>query len=74
MKEDITDYAMPLMKIERFTKEIHDLCLEHRYEEAREEALRLGAETRVLQHTLTIMKENTWSIPRASKSDASATA
>lgn len=74
MIEDITDYAMPLMKIERLARQIHNLCLEHRYEEARESALHLGTEARVLQHTLTIMKENVWSTPRASKSDVSATA
>ena len=74
MKEDIIDYAMPLMNIERLARQIHDLCLEHWYEEAREEALHLGAEARVLQHTLTIMKENAWSTPRASKSGASAIA
>ncbi len=74
MIEDITDYAMPLMKIERLARQIHNLCLEHRYEEAREGALHLGTEARVLQHTLTIMKENVWSTPRASKSDVSATA
>lgn len=55
--EEITDYAMPLIKIERLAKEIHDLCLGHKFDEAREGALRLGVETRVLQHTLTLMKE-----------------
>jgi len=34
--EAITDYAMPLIQIERMTKVIHDLCLEHKYGEARE--------------------------------------
>lgn len=48
---------MPLMKIERMAKRIHDLCLEHKYEEAREIALTLGAEARILQHTLRIMNE-----------------
>lgn len=74
MTEDIIDYAMPLMKIERLAKEIHDLCLEQRYEDAREGALHLGTEARVLQHTLTIMQENTWSTQRASKSDENVTA
>jgi hypothetical protein len=54
---DITDYALPLITIERLTKEVHDLCLEHEYDRAKEAALRLGSEARVLQHTLTIMKE-----------------
>lgn len=55
--EEITDYAMPLMKIERMAKEIHDLCLEYEYEKAEELMLHLLAESRVLKHTLTIMKE-----------------
>jgi hypothetical protein len=55
--EEVIDYAMPLMKIERFAKEIHDLCLHYKYEEAREQTLHLLAEARVLQHTLTIMNE-----------------
>lgn len=57
MKEDIVDYAMPLMKIERMAKEIHSLCLEHKYVDARELALKLGVEARVLQHTLQLMDE-----------------
>lgn len=56
-EDDLIDYAMPLMKIERMAKRIHDLCLEHKYEEAREIALTLGAEARILQHTLRIMNE-----------------
>lgn len=58
MTEEIVDYAMPLIKIERFAKEIHSMCLEHRYEEARQEAMLLGVEARLLQHTLSIMKES----------------
>lgn len=57
MKEDIVDYAMPLMNIERLAKEIHALCLEHEYVDARELALKLGVEARVLQHTLQLMDE-----------------
>ena len=55
--DDIIDYAMPLIKIERMTKEIHDLCLAHKYEAAHEAAMHLGAEVRVLQHTLVLMDE-----------------
>lgn len=55
--EDIIDYAMPLMNIERMAREIHDLCLEHKYEDAAEIALHLTAESRVLKHTLTIMND-----------------
>ena len=31
---EIVDYAMPMMKIETLMREIHDLCLEHKYWEA----------------------------------------
>ena len=58
MKEDtIVDYAMPLMLIERAAKKIHDLCLEHKYQEAQEEAVTLLVETRLLQAALKHMKE-----------------
>ncbi len=58
MKEDtIIDYAMPLMKVERFAKKVHDLCLEHKYDEAQEQCALLLTEARVLQLTLKHMKE-----------------
>ena len=31
---DIVDYAMPMMKIETLLREVHDLCLEHKYGQA----------------------------------------
>lgn len=55
--EDIVDYAMPLMIIERLTKDIHNLCLDKKFDEARDLAVHLTAESRVLQHTLTLMRE-----------------
>ena len=58
MKDDtMIDYAMPLMKVERVAKKIHDLCLEHRYEEAQEQTMFLITEARLLQITLRHMKE-----------------
>lgn len=58
MKTDqVIDYAMPLMKIERFSKKVHDLCLEHDYEEAQVQTLLMLAEVRILQVTLQHMKE-----------------
>jgi len=48
---------MPLMKIERMAREIHDLCLARKYEEAREITLQLGVENRILQATLALMHE-----------------
>ncbi len=54
--EEIIDYAMPLMNIERMVKETHNLCLEGNYEAASEMALRLGAEARILTAVLAIMQ------------------
>jgi hypothetical protein len=54
--DEVIDYAMPMMKIEKLLRKAHDLCLGHRYAEAREVALQLGAEARILQHTLSIME------------------
>lgn len=55
--DDIIDYAMPLMNIERMAKEIHALCLEHRYEEAREKTLDLSIESRMLRAALAHLSE-----------------
>jgi len=56
-RTDLVDYAKPLLDIERLAKELHDLCLEHRYEEARYTALLINVEARMLQQTLFIMEE-----------------
>jgi hypothetical protein len=58
MKEVVlVDYAMPLMRVERLAKQIHDLCLDGKYEEARENAMQLVVESRLLQTTLRYMSE-----------------
>lgn len=66
MNEILNDYAMPLITIERLTKQIHDLCLENRYAEAGEAALRLGVEVRILQGVLAIMENGPSARPRSS--------
>lgn len=53
---EVIDYAMPLMNIERLAKECHDLCLQRKYAEANEVALKLGVETRILSTSLAIMQ------------------
>ena len=53
---DIIDYAMPLMNIDRMVRECHDLCLDHKYSEANEIALKLGVEARILSASLAIMQ------------------
>ena len=58
MKEEVLiDYAMPLMNVERFAQRVHHLCLEHRYEEAQENTLKMIVEARLLQMALQHMKE-----------------
>lgn len=57
MSEDVIDYAMPLIKIERLSKEIHDLCLEHKYDPARDKTADLIGEARVLQAVLKLMQK-----------------
>lgn len=32
--DSVVDYAMPMMKIEKLMRRIHDLCLEQNYGEA----------------------------------------
>ena len=66
MNENLNDYAMPLMTIERAAKQIHDLCLEHRYAEAGGVALHLGVEVRILQGVLAIMENGPSARPRSS--------
>jgi len=66
MNENLNDYAMPLITIERITKQVHDLCLECRYAEASEAALHLGVEVRILQGVLAIMENGPSARPRSS--------
>lgn len=54
--DDIVDYAMPLMNIERMAKDIHQLCLKQNYAAASEAVLHLGAEVRILSAALAIMQ------------------
>ena len=55
---DIVDYAMPLMRIERYAKLAHDACLSKDLGEAVYFAEQLAVEARILRQTLRIMKEN----------------
>jgi hypothetical protein len=54
---DIIDYAMPLMVIERYAKEIHNMCLVYKYMDARLLTEKLCVEGRLLQHVLRVMDE-----------------
>lgn len=50
--EEVIDYAMPLMNIERMAKRIHDLCLAGDLEQAKEVSFMLTAEGRILTASL----------------------
>ena len=56
--EEIIDYAMPLIKIENYAKQVHDNALHGDLKKAHEMTMILGAEVRILQRTLEIMMEN----------------
>jgi len=53
--EEIVDYAMPMMKIEKLMREVHDLCLKGNYEEAGDFCMSIAAEARILNASLAIM-------------------
>lgn len=55
--DQIIDYAMPLINIERMAKETHALCLQKKYVEAKEVAIHMMSEARILSTVLTIMDE-----------------
>jgi hypothetical protein len=53
---EIVDYAMPMMKIEKYLRQIHDLALARKYEEASQVCLSLTTESRILSSSLHIMQ------------------
>lgn len=53
----LIDYAAPMMRIERLLKDMHNMLLDNKFEEAMELNLLLLTESRLLQHTLVLMKE-----------------
>ena len=54
--EQITDYAMPMMNIEKFMRRIHDSCLNRDFKTAQDLALRVITEGRILQASLVVMQ------------------
>lgn len=54
----LIDYARPLINIENYTRAIHDLCTEKKFDEAIDKALLLGVEVTVLRHVMTLMRED----------------
>ncbi len=55
--DEIIDYAMPLMNVERLAKETHQHALGGDLKAAHDAAMRLGAEVRILQRMLELMME-----------------
>ena len=55
-EENLLDYAMPMIKIEKLMRVIHDECLAAKYGRAAELIPDLIAEARVLQASLAIME------------------
>lgn len=55
-EENLVDYAMPMMKIEKLMRIIHDECLQQKYGRAAELIPDLITEVRVLQASLAIME------------------
>lgn len=53
----IIDYAMPMMRIEKLLKEMHNELLENNFTDASIDALALIAEARILYNTIVLMKE-----------------
>lgn len=53
----IIDYAMPMMRIEKLLKEMHNDLLHKNFERAQESALMLITDARLLYNTITLMKE-----------------
>jgi hypothetical protein len=51
------DYAKPLINIEFMTRVVHDACLSKNYTGAKDIAIQLSAEVKLLVNTLTHMAE-----------------
>jgi hypothetical protein len=54
----LIDYAAPMMQLERLLKDLHNLLLDNKFDEAIELSPVITAEAKLLQHTLVLMKEN----------------
>jgi hypothetical protein len=55
---ELIDYAAPMMRIERLLKDLHDLLLDGKFDEAIELSPVITTESKLLQNTLVLMKEN----------------
>jgi hypothetical protein len=55
---DLIDYAAPMMRIERLLRDLHDLLLDGKFDEAIELSPVITTESKLLQNVLVLMKEN----------------
>jgi hypothetical protein len=55
---ELIDYAAPMMRLERLLKDLHNLLLDNKFDEAIELSLVITVESKMLQHTLVLMQEN----------------
>ena len=53
---EIIDYAMPMLKMEKLLRNLHDLCLDGKYSDAGKLCPDLIAEVRVLSASLALMQ------------------
>lgn len=54
----LIDYAAPMMQLERLLKDLHNLLLDNKFDEAIELSPVITAEAKMLHNTLVLMKEN----------------
>ena len=54
----LIDYAAPMMRLERLLKDLHNLLLDNKFDEAIELSPVITAEAKLLHNTLILMKEN----------------
>jgi hypothetical protein len=54
----LIDYAAPMMRIETLLKDMHNLLLDNKFDQAIELSPVITTEARLLQHILILMKEN----------------
>lgn len=55
---ELIDYAAPMTRLERLLKDLHNLLLDNKFDEAIELSLVITTESKMLQHTLVLMQEN----------------
>lgn len=55
---DLIDYAAPMMRIERLLKDLHNLLLDNKFDEAIELSPVITTEAKLLHNTLVLMREN----------------